>query len=225
MRLLAIGDIHGCATALETLLHFVNPAPGDQIVTVGDYVDRGPDSRRVLERLIALNVAEQLVPLRGNHEMMMLATYYGGRDSTRFWLSCGGTETLESYVAPGAELTTDAIPQTHWHFLKHSCSDWYETERYIFVHANLDPALPLSEQTSQYLHWEALSKEWHVPHISGKTMICGHREQRSGVPLVVERAVCIDTWAYGDGWLTCLDVNSGEYWQANELGQTRSGQL
>jgi serine/threonine protein phosphatase 1 len=56
-------------------------------------------------------------------------------------------------------------------------------------------------------------------------MICGHAEQRSGLPLVLERAICIDTWIYGDGWLTCLDVSTGEFWQANELGQTRSGCL
>ena len=53
-------------------------------------------------------------------------------------------------------------------------------------------------------------------------MICGHTEQRSGLPLCLEQAVCIDTWAYGGGWLTCLDVIGGEYWQANELGETRA---
>jgi serine/threonine protein phosphatase 1 len=225
MRLLAIGDIHGCATALETLLNFVNPAPGDQIVTLGDYVDRGPDSRRVLDRLIQLHVAEQLMPLRGNHEIMMLAADQGGTDDLRFWLSCGGVETLESYVPVGSGTLLEAVPQTHWHFLWHTCDDWYETPTHIFVHANLHPELPMNEQTSEYLHWEALSRDWHVPHVSGKTMICGHREQRRGVPLVIDGAICIDTWAYGNGWLTCLDVHSGEYWQANELGRTRRGQL
>ncbi len=56
-------------------------------------------------------------------------------------------------------------------------------------------------------------------------MICGHTEQRSGVPLRILGAICVDTWAYSNGWLTCLDVETGDYWQANELGQTRIGQL
>jgi serine/threonine protein phosphatase 1 len=109
--------------------------------------------------------------------------------------------------------------------MKHTCNDWYETETHIFVHANLHPERPVTEQTGEYLHWEAFAPLWHRPHYSGKLMICGHTEQHSGVPLVLERAICIDTWAYGGGWLTCLDAATGEYWQANELGQTRQGQV
>jgi len=225
MRLLAIGDIHGCATALETLLGFVRPVPGDQMVTLGDYVDRGPDSKGVLDRLIALHVAGQLVPLRGNHEVMMLGAIEGGWDDLRFWLTCGGVETLESYVQPGGAPSPEHVPATHWHFLKHTCIDWYETGKCLFVHANLDPELPLHVQPPAQLHWECISPQWHRPHVSGKKMICGHTEQRSGLPLNLGSAVCIDTWAYGDGWLTCLDVNSSEYWQANELGETRQGRL
>ena len=91
------------------------------------------------------------------------------------------------------------------------------------MHANLRPDAALDQQSSDWLHWNALDPNMHRPHVSGKTMICGHTQQRDGVPLRLVGAICIDTWAYGDGWLTCLDVTTGEYWQANELGQTRDG--
>ena len=71
MRTLAIGDIHGCLTALKTLLDFVAPAADDRLIALGDYVDRGPDSRGVLDFLIALHAGGRLVALRGNHDEMM----------------------------------------------------------------------------------------------------------------------------------------------------------
>ena len=223
MRTLAIGDIHGCRTALDHLLSFVNPLPGDTIVTLGDYVDRGPDSKGVIDKLIDLRLTGQLICLRGNHEIMMLGAKEGGRDDIRFWLECGGAYALESYSRHGFEPTLEDVPSNHWHFLKHVCTDWFETETHIFVHANLHPDLPIHQQKTEHLHWEAVAPLWHRPHCSGKTMICGHTQQREGLPLVLERAICIDTWAYGGGWLTCMDAGSGEYWQANELGETRSG--
>ena len=95
MRTLAIGDMHGCLTALETLLDVVAPSEEDQLVTLGDYVDRGPDSRGVIERLLALDRECHLVPLRGNHELMMLdAKQLRG---AMFWRLAGGTNTLASY--------------------------------------------------------------------------------------------------------------------------------
>lgn len=223
-RTLAIGDVHGCLTALDTLLGFVRPGPDDQLVFLGDYVDRGPDSKGVLDRVIGLKLAGQAVCIRGNHEVMMAAAGTGW-DGFRFWRACGGMEALESYVGPNRIALLEDIPDAHWHFLNRGLVDWYETDTHIFVHANLHPGLPLADQPTEWLHWQPLDPAWHKPHMSGKTMVCGHTQQRSGVPLVLERAVCIDTWAYGDGWLTCLDVESGEYWQANELGETRTSRL
>jgi serine/threonine protein phosphatase 1 len=225
MRLLAIGDIHGCRTALDHLLALVNPKPGEMIVTLGDYVDRGPDSRGVLDKLIELHVAGQLLPLRGNHELMMMGAKEGGKDDLNFWLACGGIDALKSYVPDGQFPTLDDIPPTHWHFLKHTCCDFFETETHVFVHANLHPELPLDRQTTAHLHWEGFSERWHRPHCSGKIMICGHTEQRNGLPLNLGTGICIDTWAYGNGFLTCLDVTTGNYSQANELGETRTANL
>jgi serine/threonine protein phosphatase 1 len=225
MRTLAIGDIHGCRASLDHLLAFVDPKPGETIITLGDYVDRGPDSKGVIDRLIGLHVAGQLVPLRGNHELMMLGAQQGGQDSLHFWLTCGGVQTLESYVPAEQIPTPDDVPATHWHFLRHTCVDWYETDTHFFVHANVHPEKQLDEQTTEFLHWESFAAGWHRPHCSGKVMVCGHTQQRSGVPLNLGSAVCIDTWAYGGGWLTCLDVTTGDFWQANELGATRRGNI
>jgi serine/threonine protein phosphatase 1 len=83
----------------------------------------------------------------------------------------------------------------------------------------------MPEQPELILCWESLNPRKYEPHYSGKTMICGHTAQKKGNPLVLPGAICIDTWAYGDGWLTCLDVDSGQYWQANELGETRIGSI
>jgi len=87
----------------------------------------------------------------------------------------------------------------------------------------IDPHQPLIEQPSEKLFWEKFN--FPAPHLSGKTMICGHTPQRDGRPLNIGHAVCIDTWACGGQWLTGLDVQTGEIWQANQQGQIRTGRI
>ena len=230
MRLLAIGDIHGCLRAFTTLLDAVALQPDDRIITLGDYVDRGPNSRGVLDRLIELHSTGRLVVLRGNHDIMML----DARHSTDpMWVACGGGATLLSYGATDQQIE-DAIekgghygdlllkvPPGHWRFLEEECLPWYETETHFFVHANADADLPLDQQSDDMLYWQKLLRP--CVHVSGKTMICGHTRQKSGLPLNLGTTICIDTNVYEDGWLTCLDVHTGRIWQANELGKARCG--
>src|SRR4051812_45466929 len=109
-RTLAIGDIHGCSVALDVLLGVVDPAPDDSVVTLGDYVDRGPDSNGVLERLLMLEVSAHLVPLVGNHDEMMLEARSGGGCD---WQTGYGETTIASY---GGDL--DHISEAHWRFLE-----------------------------------------------------------------------------------------------------------
>jgi serine/threonine protein phosphatase 1 len=220
MRTLAIGDIHGCSAALDHLLKLVRPGPDDRLVFLGDYVDRGPDSRGVLDRLIRLHAGGRVVALRGNHEIMMLAARQDD-EARRAWLSVGGRPALASY-GPGA--TLDDVPAVHWRFMEQDCVDWYETDTHIFVHAQLDPGLALEDQPSYLLHWEPVS-EWTPPHRSGKQVVCGHTSQKSGAPLHLGHLVCIDTHAHGGGWLTCLHAETGRIWQADQRGRTRTGYL
>jgi len=218
MRILAIGDIHGCTIAFDTLLAAVQLQPDDQIITLGDYVDHGPDSKGIINRLIALHDTGQLVALRGNHELGMLAARLSDKNEL-LWICCDGDKTLASYSLSNDELNRADIPNTHWNFLKNVCLNWYETDTHFFVHANADSSLSLSQQPDDMLFWKRFKNP--APHCSGKIMVCGHTSQKSGVPLNLGHAICIDTWAYGKGWLTCLDVISGKVWQANQAGQQR----
>lgn len=221
MRYLAVGDIHGCFRALTTLADLVPFRPADVVITLGDHVNRGPDSCAVLDWLITYQRQATLIPLRGNHEIMMLQARENAEAFDR-WVGCGGAATLASYAPFGDAGRLVDVPDAHWEFLEHTRS-WYETPSHFFVHANAYPDCPLSEQPEFMLYWESFNDP--PPHESGKVMVCGHTPQKSGLPRTIGHAVCIDTRAYGGGWLTCLDVGSGRYWQATQTGDTRSGWL
>jgi serine/threonine protein phosphatase 1 len=217
-RVLAIGDIHGCSAALDRLLALVSLRAEDTVITLGDYVDRGPDSSGVLARLLKLRQKCRLIALRGNHELMMLEAREGGKKEKE-WLNCGGHQTLASYsILDDAGKLVD-VPDEHWEFLEKGCVDWHETDTHFFVHANAYPDLPLDEQPDYMLYWEQFDDP--APHSSGKVMVCGHTPQKSGAPRNLGHAVCLDTWAHGRGWLSCLDVATGRLWQANQAGQER----
>jgi serine/threonine protein phosphatase 1 len=224
MCILAIGDVHGCARALAALLAAAAPSAEDRIVTLGDYVDRGPDSRGVLEILLGLHATGRLTALRGNHEQMLLDARLGG-ENFRLWLACGGNRTLASYgVAVPTLASLEDIPERHWNFIEEALVDSCESEGHFFVHANAYPELPLAEQPAYMLLWEKLLEP--CDHVSGKVMVCGHTRQRNGLPRHLGTTICIDTGAHErNGWLTGLDVGSGRYWQANEGGQVRGGIL
>jgi serine/threonine protein phosphatase 1 len=218
-RTIAIGDIHGCHTAFAALLAAVEVRPEDTLVTLGDYIDRGPDSRQVIDRMIRLGDECRLKPLLGNHEEMML----GCRESPAAWNSWsmyGGRATMLSY---GAEATFDDIPAEHLAFLE-GLLPYHETDTHLFLHANYVPELPLARQNVFALRWESLRGHAPGPHVSGKTAIVGHTSQPGGQILDLGHLVCIDTHCYGGGWLTALDVDSGQLWQANQAGQVRTGQ-
>ena len=95
-RVIAIGDIHGCSTALEKLLAAIKPGKSDTIVTLGDHIDWGPDSRGVLDMLISLSHRCRLISLLGNHEEMLLAARQS-RSELVYWMKLGGTATMDSY--------------------------------------------------------------------------------------------------------------------------------
>ena len=226
-RTIAIGDVHGCALALQALLATIRPRPDDVIVTLGDYVSRGPDSRGVVDRLIELERRCTLVPILGNHEEMLLELLEQA-DSGRCpflvdWLEMGGYATLESYGARRGSIVKDdlaRIPPQHLAFLR-QCRDYHETETHIFVHAQYDPQMAMGEQPMDVLRWDSLRDAIPGRHVSGKRAIVGHTSQKSGEVLNLGHLVCIDTYCYGGGWLTALDVDADELWQVNRLGAPR----
>lgn len=216
-RTIAIGDIHGCLEALNALLDAIKPTRDDTIVTVGDYVDRGPDSRGVIERLMRLEETTNLIPLMGNHEEMLIAVLDRQMEPYS-WLNHGGVETMESYGFSG---DLNCIPQSHRDFLKR-LGEHYENETHFVVHANYDPDQPLADQPSDLLRWVKISNVLPGPHISGKKAIVGHTHDRQGEIFQVPHLVCIDTYCYGGKWLTAMELETGKVWQANPDGSMRS---
>jgi serine/threonine protein phosphatase 1 len=213
-RTIAIGDIHGCAAALAAILAAIKPAKQDTLVFLGDYVDRGPDSRGVIEQILELQDRCRVVPLLGNHEVMLLDALENGTDGAN-WLPYGGAETLVSY--DGAIFN---IPPSHREFLR-NLKLYYETDTYFFVHANYIADIPLAEQPDYALLWEHLLAALPPRHESGKTAIVGHTAQRSGEIMDLDHVVCIDTYCHGGGWLTALDVDAWDVWQADKQGRMR----
>lgn len=212
-RTIAIGDIHGCHIALENLLAALQIRPSDTVVVLGDVVDRGPGTKQAIDRLIQLGSECEVVFLMGNHEEMMLESREGSSiEST--WLRYGGRETLNSYGGGYG-----MVPDSHWTFLKNGLNYW-ETTTEIFVHANLKPKIPLPAQSVEWLRWTRLSGK-ETPRDCGRRVICGHTNLEPGTPWVREGWVCIDTWCYGDQYLTALDVTHDLVYQAKQTGETR----
>ena len=189
--------------ALSALIEAIRPEPEDTLVTLGDYINRGPDSPGVLNHLIALSQQCKLVPLMGNHEEILLS-------ALRYSLESGGI----------SDESEAAMPENHLAFLR-NCRKFHETENHIFVHANLLPHLPLEQQPKRHLRWEFLDTLHAQPHFSGKTVIVGHTAQESGEILDLGFIKCIDTNCFGGGWLTALEPVTGQVWQANKHGKLR----
>lgn len=210
---LAIGDIHGCHVSLQTMLDIVQPNSDDLVITLGDYVDRGPDSKKVIDILLGLKKTHNYIHLMGNHEIQMIRALEAPHHMTRFLDPlCGGQETLDNYGG-----SFDDIPEDHWNFIT-SAALYHETDSHIYVHAGVDENLPLEQQDPETLYYKRYYSG--KAHISGKPYICGHTIQ-GDLPTNNGYSICLDTCAYGGGWLTALDTDTGRCWQTNDLGKSR----
>jgi serine/threonine protein phosphatase 1 len=215
-RLIAIGDVHGCNDALDAVLGAIAPTRDDTIVFLGDMIDNGRGSRETLERIIALQSQCQVVLIEGNHEEMMLWAR-DGEQPLRYWENHGGAPTLNSYHFPGK---LDDIPPEHWQLVER-CLPFYETDDFLFTHANYLPDAPLAEQEGHQLRWALFEPQEAQRHVSGKPVIVGHTEQKDGEVLDLGFAMCIDTACWRYGWLTALEPATGETWQASKWGILR----
>lgn len=210
-RLLALGDIHGCIRPLEALLDALQLTPADTLVALGDFVNRGPATRQVLDTLVALQAQTRLVPILGNHEEEMLAARHD-RSALARWLAMGGEATLASY---SAEAQLADIPADHWRLIE-SALEWWECENFFFTHANYAPELPLDQQSAVELRWLSIGERTPQPHCSGKTAIVGHTPNLAGHVVDFGFLRCLDTGCGLGGRLTAMDVRTRQIWQCGE---------
>jgi serine/threonine protein phosphatase 1 len=214
-RTIVIGDIHGCGTALQALLDAIVLTSEDTLVTLGDYVDRGMETPRVIDSLLEVAGHTRLIPLLGNHEVMLLQAFSDAQ-AYQFWLQHGGQQTLVSY---GGRL--DQIPPHHRMFFQH-CRRYWETDAHLFVHANYRSDLPLGQTPDETALWQHMKLSFPIPHESGKKVWVGHTPQNSGEILDLGHLAIVDTNCYGGGYLSAVDVESGEYWQVDIEGKLRA---
>jgi serine/threonine protein phosphatase 1 len=206
----AVGDIHGCLDRLEMLLDEVQPdLEKDVLLFIGDYIDRGPDSRRVVDYVLRLQQKyprEHVVCLKGNHEAMFL-DFLEGRERELFLFN-GGLGTLRDYWGDNWDRKKELIlPPEHESFYR-ELRAYYETPDYIFVHGGLKPGVPLPEQQEEDLLW--IRGEFIASMEDfGRLVIFGHTPFKS--PLMMPNKIGIDTGAVYGNFLTCLKLPQKEF--------------
>jgi serine/threonine protein phosphatase 1 len=213
MRRFVIGDVHGCSKALRTLLEKLAPTSEDLIVFLGDFIDRGPDSRGVIDQVVELSRSSRVVAIRGNHELMLMGVLFGGCDP-EIWLKSGGASTLASY---GGSL--ERIATQHGDFFR-SLRAHHETDKEIFIHAGYEPDVPIERCSDTLRYWSHFTSV-PPPHCSGKRVFVGHTPQGNGNVLNRGHFVCMDTYCFGGGWLTAMDLDTDEVLQVNRHGHAR----
>lgn len=232
-RLLAFGDIHGYLDKLVHLLDIVHPSEGDQVVFLGDYIDRGPDSCGVIEKLMEFGRDHpHTVFLRGNHEQLLLDTVNSSRpEDYLLFLQNGGDMTLESY---GGELSN--VPPEHIEFIRNTKlyshhqaetvnpeSGERNLQEFVFAHAGVRPKVALDKQTKEDLLW-IRGQFLHSEYPMGETIIVHGHTPSENIPGKSPYRIPLDSGVYikgpikrqgsiPGGKLTCCDVLTRNIWQ------------
>lgn len=222
LRIYAVGDVHGRADCLHTMLDLVerdrlNDPPADfQIIMLGDYTDRGPDSAGVLELLSGLSQEDHCICLKGNHDQWLEEFLFDPENGDPF-LYWGGTETLASY---GIEFDTPRqsnavlsrqlrkkMPKQHRRFLERLAVSHSEGD-YFFCHAGVRPGIALEEQDPHDLMWIRDEFLLHTGDF-GKVIIHGHTP---GPDADIRRnRINLDSRAYETGRLSCLVLEASSH--------------
>ncbi|AXQ68463.1 NinI-like serine-threonine phosphatase [Caulobacter phage CcrBL10] len=207
--LYVFGDIHGRMDLLEEARHVIR-VRGDcsQMIFLGDYVDRGPQSREVVEAVMGLHQQGEIA-LKGNHEQMMVDSWriasYGAL--SKLWVSNGGKQTLKSYGAGDNAWNAqwDMIPQAHVDWMD-ALPTFYDTPGRVFVHAGLIPGVPLKAHDEEemmwirdrFLHGRPQDFEKHVVHGHTHT----HALKKISEPELLVHRTNLDTGAFYTGILS-----------------------
>ncbi|MFS2323987.1 metallophosphoesterase [Brucella sp. H1_1004] len=223
IRLYAIGDVHGRLDLLQDMHGLIradldhNPTHDWRIIHLGDYIDRGPDSKGVLDFLIHASTHDpRILALIGNHDDGFLH-YLATGDTNGIFALHGGSDTARSY---GVEVDytdptsakaaypklLDAIPQTHIDYIR-SMPSWLSFGDFFFCHAGVNPVVPLDAQDRDDLMWiRTLFLKWTDP--LDKVIIHGHTPQR--VVDVQPNRVNLDTYAWKNGKLSAIVIDGPE---------------
>jgi serine/threonine protein phosphatase 1 len=224
-RIYAVGDIHGRADLLTQLFSRIdadlaaNPVERPIHVFLGDYVDRGPRSREVLDHLIDRSDAHESIFLMGNHEMIF-CEFLKKPEVLKYWRQYGGLDTLMSYglkvpfnanaeqlAALSASLQS-AMPVQHCRFLEELKLS-FECGSFFFAHAGVRPGVPLENQQMDDLLW---IREEFLQYEGGFGKIVVHGHTPAPEPEVRANRINIDTGAYATGRLTCLVLEEDRRW-------------
>lgn len=211
-RLFAIGDIHGCFDSLKELIEGkIRLTPADRLVLLGDYIDRGPKSKEVIDYLVELQAnGFEIIPLSGNHEQMLLDAWQE-EELVPLWMMNGGAATLKSFgIKAAAELESHYID-----FFK-SLRFYTEIENFLFVHAGFNDELEYPFEDTYHMIWKCRQK-YTNPLFLHKTIVHGH----CTIPAATcdeiikrhDRVVNLDTGCVyagykGYGRLTALELHS-----------------
>jgi serine/threonine protein phosphatase 1 len=226
LRAYGIGDVHGRLDLLRDLMAGIardneqRPPAKTFIVLLGDLVDRGPDSRGVLDYLLTQPPAwARMVFIKGNHEELFLRVLDGEEEVVNDWLTYGGYECAESYgVSQGSTLNATpaeiierlraAVPDSHRKFLE-EMADTFRFGDYLFVHAGIRPGVPVDEQVGKDLRWIREGflddrSEHGLCVIHGHTIVDGPEQHPN--------RIAVDTGAYKNGVLTAIGLEGRNRW-------------
>lgn len=211
-RILVISDIHGELKLFDSLLEKVKyDADEDQLILLGDYVDRGPDSKGVLNRVSELK-RNGAVVLRGNHDEMMLNVVDGVSGALERWERNGALMTLQSYDSSieSVKLSAGAEFEKHISLIR-EMDYYYETKDYIFVHAGVSPDTPVQKTDPHTFLW--IRELFYEKYSGDKTVIFGHtptsairQEKNHDIYFGENNIIGIDGAATYGGQLNCLEL-------------------
>ncbi len=209
MRKFAIGDIHGCLDKLEDLLGKIDPRPDDRLIFLGDYIDRGENTKGVIDALINRSSHCKCIFLRGNHEDMLIEYMAFGSNRGMFRAN-GGDMTVLSYTGKKTstgKVLAGMLPLDHRDFM--TKLKWmHEDDNYIYVHAGIRAGIPLKMQDAMDLIW--IRGEFHeTPTGLDKKIIFGHCPFTK--PFIRDDKIGIDTGAVYGRYLTAIELPSERF--------------